>query len=334
MTDSAAAPICFDGDGLVPVVVQDAVSDDVLMLAFMNEDALRLTYATGEAHYWSRSRQALWRKGETSGHTQAVEEIRLNCERNSLLLRVRQKGAVCHDGYSTCYYRRMEDDSRLVVVRERVFDPESVYGRDARPDSGASAAAVDRLADATRRQFGAYEHLRDNDFTANSVTSRRLRSAGEDLGIRVADELRELAGVLDGTHRHAGFLSDLRLEASQALYWVILNALRGGVTWAELRPDRALAGKETVVEPGVAARLLDAEADSWIALEDGEGFAARAHATLALVATACRSGGLDPVEAVEADLEELRARTYMAGYFGQQDGVHGRDPERARTGAA
>jgi phosphoribosyl-AMP cyclohydrolase len=107
MTEIEPDVIRFGEDGLAPVVVQDTVTGDVLMLAFMNEEALRLTRETGKAHFWSRSRGTLWRKGETSGHEQLVDAIRVNCERNSLLLLVRQIGAVCHDGYSTCYYREI-----------------------------------------------------------------------------------------------------------------------------------------------------------------------------------------------------------------------------------
>lgn len=246
---------------------------------------------------------------------------------------MRQTGAVCHDGYSTCYYRQLGDDGALIAVRERAFDPESVYGSDARPKLAGTTPTADRIVDATRRQFGAYAHLRDSDLSAYSATSRCLRSAGDDLGNRVADELRELAGVLNGSHRHSDVASDLRLEASQALYWVIVEALRRGVTWAELRPDTALAVDDVGAEPGVVARLLDAEADRWMFPGSGDEFAAKAHATLALVALACRSGGLDPVEAVEADLAELRARPYMAGYFGQHDGEHGQNTERARASA-
>ena len=94
MIDSAIKHVRFGPDGLIPAVAQDTVTGDMLMLGFMNEAALRLTYETGVAHYWNRSRKKLWRKGETSGHTQAVDEIRVNCERNSLLLLVRQSGAV------------------------------------------------------------------------------------------------------------------------------------------------------------------------------------------------------------------------------------------------
>ena len=113
MNRLAPQNIRFGTDGLAPVVVQDVVTGDVLMLAHMNEDALRLTYETGRAHYWSRGRNALWRKGETSGHEQLVEEVLVNCEQNSLLLLVRQVGAVCHDGYPTCFYRRTASDGSL-----------------------------------------------------------------------------------------------------------------------------------------------------------------------------------------------------------------------------
>ncbi|HEU5430664.1 MAG TPA: phosphoribosyl-AMP cyclohydrolase, partial [Thermomicrobiales bacterium] len=113
---AADAPIRFDAGGLVPVVTQDAATGAVLMLAFMNDTALAATRATGRAHYWSRSRGKLWRKGETSGNEQIVDGIYVNCERNSLLLRVHQTGAVCHDGYPTCFYRRLEPDDALTTI--------------------------------------------------------------------------------------------------------------------------------------------------------------------------------------------------------------------------
>ena len=93
----------FDADGLVPVVAQDLLSGDVLMVAWANREALDRTAATGQAHYWSRSRRTLWRKGETSGHTQAVREIRVDCDRDTVLFRVRQEGPACHTGTRTCF---------------------------------------------------------------------------------------------------------------------------------------------------------------------------------------------------------------------------------------
>ncbi len=113
--------------GLVPVIVQDAEDGTVLMLAYMNDAAFRRTLETGTATYWSRSRQQLWIKGESSGNTQQVEEIRIDCDKDTVLLRVRQAGgAACHEGYRSCFYRRLDDGS-LRVVETRVFDPQQVY---------------------------------------------------------------------------------------------------------------------------------------------------------------------------------------------------------------
>ncbi len=104
----------FDGQGLMPAVTVDAESGAVLMLAYMNEEALKLTIETGEAHYWSRSRGELWRKGATSGNTQKVEEIRTDCDQDTILLRVHPKGPACHVGHRSCFYRTVEsvDDLR------------------------------------------------------------------------------------------------------------------------------------------------------------------------------------------------------------------------------
>lgn len=129
--DAAKLPegIRFDERGLVPVVVQEAGSNAVLLLAYMNAQALEATLRTGQAHFWSRSRGTLWRKGEQSGRAQLVEGLYVNCEDNSLLLRVRQQGgAACHTGYPTCYYRRLAPDGSWQAVEERVFDPAEVYG--------------------------------------------------------------------------------------------------------------------------------------------------------------------------------------------------------------
>jgi len=120
--------INFDkAGGLVPAVAQDADTGEVLMLAWMNRDAYEETLRTGRACYYSRSRGRLWRKGEESGHVQEVREIFLDCDADTILLKVHQVGgAACHEGYRSCFFRRV-DGERLEVVGERVFDPEQVY---------------------------------------------------------------------------------------------------------------------------------------------------------------------------------------------------------------
>jgi phosphoribosyl-AMP cyclohydrolase len=104
----------FDANGLIPAIAQDASSGRVLMLAWMNAEALRLTLQTGQATYWSRSRGALWRKGETSGHTQRVVEARIDCDQDCILLRVDQIGPACHTGAPDCFYRVIDQDGALV----------------------------------------------------------------------------------------------------------------------------------------------------------------------------------------------------------------------------
>lgn len=119
--------VTFDEEGLIPAIVQDAATDQVLMMAYMTVETLRETLDTGRMVYWSRSRQERWRKGETSGHTQTVEAVRIDCDGDTLLFKVQQKGGACHTGYRSCFYRRVEA-GHLVADGEKVFDPEEVYG--------------------------------------------------------------------------------------------------------------------------------------------------------------------------------------------------------------
>ncbi|GLK81336.1 phosphoribosyl-AMP cyclohydrolase [Methylopila turkensis] len=124
----------FDRDGLIAAIVTDAAGGGVLMFAYMNADALKATIDTGVAHFWSRSRKALWRKGETSGHEMTVEEMRVDCDQDALWLRVRVAGtgAACHTGRRSCFYRRVEPAdggaSLAMVDGDRLFDPRVTYG--------------------------------------------------------------------------------------------------------------------------------------------------------------------------------------------------------------
>lgn len=125
----------FDKDGLITAVATDALTGEVLMVAFMNEHSLRLTLTLGEAVYYSRSRQELWHKGATSGHVQKVVEILTDCDQDALVLRVNQLGGgACHTGYRSCFYRhvRQEDAGQVkldTVIAERAYDPQAVYGK-------------------------------------------------------------------------------------------------------------------------------------------------------------------------------------------------------------
>ena len=117
------------GGGLLPAVVQDHETGEVLMVAYLNEEAFRLTKETGRMHYYSRSRDRLWMKGESSGHVQEVEEILVDCDDDAVVFKIRQVGgAACHTGYRTCFYRRMDQTGTLIQTEtEKVFDPEKVY---------------------------------------------------------------------------------------------------------------------------------------------------------------------------------------------------------------
>ena len=118
----------FDQGGLIPAVIQDAKTGQVLMHAYMNRQALRKTLETGRTYFWSRSRQALWLKGESSGHIQSVRGIFLDCDADTLLIKVGQRGAACHSGYYSCFYRRIDRKSaRIKVIGKKAFDPKKVY---------------------------------------------------------------------------------------------------------------------------------------------------------------------------------------------------------------
>jgi phosphoribosyl-AMP cyclohydrolase len=121
----------FDASGLVTCVATDAATSEVLMVAHMNDEALRKTIASGEAWYFSRSRNSLWRKGESSGHVQRVVEMRMDCDQDAVWIRVEQTGAACHTGRRSCFYREVmaaEGGARLSFVdADRLFDPKAVY---------------------------------------------------------------------------------------------------------------------------------------------------------------------------------------------------------------
>lgn len=127
LRDEMLAAVKFDAAGLVTTVAQNASSGDVLMVAWMNREALARTIDSGEAWYYSRSRKSLWRKGESSGQTQAVVDVRIDCDGDTVLLLVHQKGVACHTGRSNCFFRAPRD-GKLVEIAAPVVDPKELYG--------------------------------------------------------------------------------------------------------------------------------------------------------------------------------------------------------------
>jgi len=119
----------YDDAGLIPAVCVDASTKQVLMVAYMNAPSIMDTIRTGKTHFYSRSRKKYWMKGESSGHTQDVKAIYTDCDADTLLIEVAQNGAACHEGYYSCFYRRLNDQGGWDVVGEKVFDPDEVYGK-------------------------------------------------------------------------------------------------------------------------------------------------------------------------------------------------------------
>ncbi len=282
----------YDDAGLVPAVLQDQDTREVLTLAYMDRSAVQRTLESGLVHFWSRSRQQPWLKGESSGRVQHVVAVRPDCESNSLLVLVRQEmPGACHTGHGSCFYRQLEG-GQLVELSSPLFDPIQVYRR---------AGAQDLL----KELLGAYSWLGSQELLPQSGTSRALHGEGPDLLSRVRDEWGELVGVLEGTHVHEGFEHDVLLEAYQVLYWTCLYH----VTLHSVSPEQAAAalsrGYGGADEP--CALLSEALHTD----EPNE----RLKLLWAALGAGCREGGIRPERVVRKDLDELRGREYMAPYF-------------------
>jgi phosphoribosyl-AMP cyclohydrolase/phosphoribosyl-ATP pyrophosphohydrolase len=309
--------ITFDQQGLIPAVVQDASNGQVLMVAFMNAEALRLTRTTGYTHFFSRSRNAIWRKGEQSGNVQEVRDIYVNCEENSLLIKVVQHGlAACHTGHRSCYYRQLQPDDSYQFVEEQLFDPEQVYGQQTEPlenqvDTPASAPAGEGVAQQLetdmRLLYSAYIYLRDHDLSAESNTSRLLQEPGlEYLVARLGDELQELADVQTGAHVHTGRQADTILEASQVGYWLMLIAASRNIKYEEVWPHEAIlrgyavAAHQTFEQAEECLNLLTSEKREEIIQGLILGFTT--------IGGTCSAANVSPLEPAEYDLAQMKRK--------------------------
>jgi len=120
----------FNADGLIPAIIQEKSTGRVLMMAWMNRASLESTMATGKTHFWSRSRQKYWMKGESSGHLQTVKDISFDCDGDTLLLQVEQIGAACHEGYQSCFFRSVQEGGQFIQITEKQLEtPEQIYGK-------------------------------------------------------------------------------------------------------------------------------------------------------------------------------------------------------------
>src|SRR6266566_724513 len=311
----------FDRQGLLPAVIQDDATGEVLMVAFMNEEALSLTRETGYTHFFSRSRNTIWRKGEQSGNVQEVRDIFVNCEENSLLIKVVQHGnAACHMGYRGCYYRRLQLDDTYETVMERLFNPEVVYGAAQKQSTGVEnefhiaigythTEEQRKLEVEMRQLYGVYLYLRDNDMSEESNTSRLLqeRSYGY-LVARLADELEELAGVQSGEHVHADRVDDTILEGSQVGYWLMLLAATDNLRYDDFMPHASILSgyREHYGESKAIEQRQDCL--NLLSVHQPTTLVQGLHLGFALIGRACAEAGISPLAPTEYDLGQMRRK--------------------------
>jgi phosphoribosyl-AMP cyclohydrolase len=310
----------FDQQGLLPVITVDDKTGEVLMLAFMSRESLQLTIQTGEVYYFSRSRNALWHKGEQSGNVQEVKAIFVNCEQNSLLLRVIQHGdAACHEGYHSCYYRRLQPDGTFKVIAERIFDPATVYHNNEAMSTAlkgipivmdsANSEDLRKLETELRQLYGVYLYLRDNDLSEQSNTSRLLQEHTPSyLVSRLADELQELADVQSGEHFHTGRQADTILEGSQVGYWLFLLAATKNIPFGDFQPHTAvLAGYNGNFEE---SKVIEMRQDclNLLASDDPASLKQGLRLGFTLIGWACASAAISPLAPAEFDLEQMRRK--------------------------
>jgi len=304
----------FDRQGLIPTVIQDDTTGEVLMVAFMNEEALNLTRNMGCTHFFSRSRNAIWRKGEQSGNVQEVRDIFVNCEENSLLIRVKQHGnTACHEGYRSCYYRRLLQDDSYETVAERIFDPEIGYSQS--QTLQAKAQPEVELEEKLRQLYGVYLYLRDHDLSEESNTSRLLQEHSQSyLVSRLGDELQELANVQSGEHIHADRQSDTVLEGSQVGYWLLLLAAVKKIRYDDFQPHEAvLDGYYDQHESGWSVEQRQ-NCLNLLITNEPDIIAQGLRIGFALIGWACAEAHVNPLDPAEFDLAQMRRK----GLVGQE----------------
>ena len=210
----------FDRDGLIPAIIQDVESGEVLMLGYMNREAVEKTLETGRTHFWSRSRQKLWMKGETSGHVQTIQDAYFDCDKDALLWKVQQTTAACHTGHYSCFYNKM-DDHNIVAADQKVFDPGKVYGNGAEILQELYDVVIDRR-----------DHPKEGSYTNYLFTKgldKILKKVGE-----------ETAEVIIASKNRSK--EEVTYEASDLIYHLMVLLVEQDVTleniFAELQKRR------------------------------------------------------------------------------------------------
>ena len=217
------------GDGLVPVISQETSTGKILMLAYADKEALKKTIETGYAHYFSRSRNKLWMKGETSGHVQKVLEINIDCDNDAILLKVEQVGACCHKGYPTCFYKELLRKGEVQVKEERFFDPSKVY---------AHCKVLDEIQDVIKQRI--------KEKPKDSYVVKIFEEGTEKIAKKILEEASELAVALLKQEKEP-----VIYEAADLIFHIILGTITRDVKneeiYEELKKRRKKGEKKLII---------------------------------------------------------------------------------------
>lgn len=211
----------FNDQGLIPAIIQDHLTNQVLMMAYMNQESLAKTLASGETWFWSRSRQKLWHKGETSGHVQKVKEVYYDCDGDTLLFAVEQTGAACHEGYQSCFHNRV-DGAQVTVTGEQKFNPAEVYGTAKGP--GIMAELYDLILD------------RKAKLPEGSYTTYLFTKGVDKICKKVGEESAEVIIAAKNNSK-----PELTYESADLIYHLLVLLANQGITPEEVYTE--LAGR-------------------------------------------------------------------------------------------
>lgn len=220
----------FGSDGLIPAIIQDVNSGQVLMMAYMNQEALKRTWETGETWFYSRSRQKLWHKGETSGHIQKVRGISFDCDQDTILIKVEQVGAACHEGYPSCFFRELNQDGKLCIKENRIFDPEKVYGDVGKKEIKFSAHEAQKKAeDLSERKIiqEVYQVIldRQQNRPEGSYTAYLFNQGIDKICKKIGEEAAEV--IIGAKNRNK---NELIYEVADLIYHLLVLMAENGVS--------------------------------------------------------------------------------------------------------
>ncbi|NLK50950.1 MAG: bifunctional phosphoribosyl-AMP cyclohydrolase/phosphoribosyl-ATP diphosphatase HisIE [Syntrophomonadaceae bacterium] len=232
----------FDREGLIPAIIQDVNTKAVLMMAYMNKEALKRTWETGETWFYSRSRQELWHKGETSGHTQRVREISFDCDRDTILVKVEPVGPACHEGYISCFFREINSQGEMRTIAQKVFDPDQVYREEIGaklPEQEAEVLTKEKQLKDTRELSvltELYQVIKERQVSRpeGSYTAYLFNQGIDKICKKVGEEAAEV--IIGAKNRNS---EELIYESADLLYHLLVLLAEAGVTPEEVMQELA-----------------------------------------------------------------------------------------------